>query len=121
MKSIGVLLLAVLVSLMLVSTASAAVSQATIDAIIADAQDGTLDGQWTNAQVQAALDWLLGSSVAQQYTDVQDVLEDYLAGTGDPGSGTGNLSFTGANLTLAFGIGIGLIGTGLLLRRALAR
>jgi len=118
-RIIGMVLLAMVASLVFASVAVAAVSQETIDAIMADAQDGTLDGNWTEAQVQAALDWFQNSPLAQQYGGNEDVLEDFLSGSDEPGDGGGSLSFTGANLPLAFGIGIALMGAGLLVRRKL--
>ena len=56
-KIIGTIALALILSLMFASIALA-VSQATIDAIIADAQDGKVDGNWTSAEIAAALDYI---------------------------------------------------------------
>ena len=96
-----------------------AVSQSTINAIIKDAQDGHLDGNWTKAEVQAALNYAAQPPDRISSTATcKDVLESFLSGS-EPGAGTGNLSFTGSNLLLAFGAGIGLIGAALLLRRRL--
>ena len=108
-------MVALIVALVFVP-AALAVSQSTINAIIKDAQDGHLDGNWTKAEVQAALNYVRHHPTDQQYSDAEGVLEGFLSGS-EPGAGTGNLSFTGSNLVLAFGAGIGLIGGGLLLRR----
>jgi hypothetical protein len=116
-KIASVLILTLVVALVVVP-AALAVSQSTINAIVKDAQDGHLDGNWTKPEVQAALNWLRNNPISQQYSDVEGVLEGFLAGS-EPGAGTGNLSFTGSNLLLAFGAGVGLIGAGLLLRRRL--
>ena len=113
----SVLILTLIVALVAVP-AALAVTQSTINAIVKDAQDGHLAGNWTKAEVQAALNWLRNDPISQGYGDSEGVLEAFLAGS-QPGAGTGNLSFTGSNLLLAFGAGIGLIGAGLLLRRRL--
>jgi hypothetical protein len=112
-----VLILTLVVALVLVPGAMA-VTQSTINAIVKDAQDGHLDGNWTKADVQAALNYVRNHPTDQAYSDAQNVLESFLSGS-EPGAGTGNLSFTGSNLLLAFAAGIGLIGGGLLLRRRL--
>lgn len=112
-----VLLVALVASLALAGVASAT-SQSTIDAIIADAADGTLDGGWSKADVQAALAYLENDPLAKQYSDFEAVLESYLAGGGQPGVASGgNLAFTGADILVTLTAGIGLIGGGLLLRR----
>lgn len=116
-KIASVLILTLVVALVFVPGAMA-VSQSTINAIVKDAQDGHLDGNWTKAEVQAALNYVRNHPINQQYSDVEAVLEGFLSGS-EPGAGTGNLSFTGSNLVLAFGAGIALIGGGLLLRRRL--
>ncbi len=91
-------------------------SQATIDAILEDAADGALDGNWSKADVQAALDSLSPTDVV--YGDVQAVLEAYLAGSTSPDVATGGeLQYTGLDILIALGSGIGLIGGGLVLRR----
>jgi|GEM_PF-2318417 len=123
MKRTIVIVAAVTIIMSLVFAGVAlATSQATIDEIIADAGSGTLDGNWSKADVEAALAYLESDPLAKQYSDVEAVLEAYLAGgsAGDPGAGTasgGNLAFTGADLLIALTAGGGLIGGGLLLRR----
>lgn len=117
-KVLIVLVLAVLLTLAFASVALA-VSQATIDAIIADAQDGTIDGNWTAAEINAAIAYIESNPTYQQYTDLLGVLEDYLASLQEPGATTTaqELKFTGGELLMLFGAGAGLMGGGLALRR----
>jgi hypothetical protein len=115
MRILSVLILTLVLSVSFAAVAFA-IDQATIDAIIADAADGHIDGNWTLAEIQAALEWLQNSPYAQQYSDVEGVLESFIAEE----TGQGNLAYTGANLFVAFGAGIALIGSGLLLRRKFA-
>jgi hypothetical protein len=89
----------------------------TTEDIIADAGDGTLDGDWTPEQIQGAIDWLADNPTATQYSGVQGVLEDYLASLQAPGSESGELAFTGSEMLLVLGAGAGLVATGALLRR----
>ena len=113
-------ILVVFIVALIVAPMALAISQATIDAILKDAADGTLSGGWSKAQVAAVLAWLQNNPLAQQYSNAEPVLEGYLAGGGEPGTTSGgNLAFTGANVLLAFALGAGLIGGGLLLRRRL--
>lgn len=112
--------LALMLSLVFAGTAFA-VSQSTIDNVIADAKDGHLDGTWTSAQVAAALDWLQNSSLNTQYGDQEAVLASYSGGAegSEPGvaaASGGSLAFTGINVLIALGAGAGLIGGGLALR-----
>jgi hypothetical protein len=102
-------------------------------AIIADAADGTINGHWSATQVRAALAYLATHPVAQQYSDTQAVLLDYLGSLQAPGalpvSGQGQLNkshmapweaqlaFTGSSLPVVFGAGVVLIAGGLFLRR----
>jgi hypothetical protein len=110
--------LALLLTLLLSTVAWAAVSQKTIDAILADAKDGTIDGTWSGAEIQATLDYIRDNPVYQQYTKLEGVLEDYLAGLQAPGEqGGGQLAFTGAELLLVLGAGASLVGSGVVLRR----
>jgi hypothetical protein len=118
-KLLGAIVLAVLLVLVFAVVAQAAVSQATIDAIIADAADGHLDGNWTAAEVRAALAYIQNNPVGQQYSDREGVLERYLASLQAPGAQAGNLAFTGGGVMLALAAGAGLIGGGVLLRRRL--
>jgi hypothetical protein len=113
----SVFLLAIVVSLVFASVASAT-SQGTIDEILKDAADGTLDGNWSKADVEAALAYLEENPLQKQYSDVEAVLEAYLAGSAGPDVASGgDLAFTGADILIALGSGIGLIGGGLFLRR----
>lgn len=117
----GKLLVAVTVALLLVLVfavvAGAKVSQATIDAIIDDAADGTIDGNWKANQVRAALTYVQNNPLEQQYSAVQGVLEDYLASLQAPGEQGGELAFTGGEVFLILAAGAALIGGGALLRR----
>ncbi len=54
-------------------------SSATTAAIIQDASDGTINGHYTVAEVRAALVVVENNPAYSQYSDVQDVLESYLA------------------------------------------
>ena len=57
-KFLGAIAVALLLVLMFAVVAQAAVPQSTIDAIIKDAQDGTIDGNWTAAEIRAALAYI---------------------------------------------------------------
>ena len=116
-KLVGALVLALILMLVLSSVAMAGVSQATINAIIKDAQDGTLDGHWTAAEIRAALAYIENNPVFEQYSAIKGVLQDYLASLQAPGEQSGQLAFTGSNIVLAFGAGAALVGGGVLLRR----
>ena len=116
-KLFGAITIAVLLLLVFAVVAQAGVSQATIDAIIADAADGTIDGNWTAAEIQAALDYIANDPIGQQYSAIKGVLEDYLASIKGPGAQGGELAFTGGEIILILGAGAGLIGSGALLRR----
>ena len=111
---------ALLLILVFAVVASAAVPQSVIDAIIKDAQDGTIDGNWTAAQIRAALRYIQDNPIYQQYSDLEGVLEDYLASLQAPGSQNGQLAFTGSEVLLVLAAGAGLIGGGVLLRRSRA-
>jgi hypothetical protein len=116
-KLLGAIVLALILVLVLSTVAMAGVSQATINAIIKDAQDGTLDGHWTAAEIRAALAYVENNPVYEQYSRIKGVLQDYLASLQAPGEQSGQLAFTGSNIVLAFGAGAALIGGGILLRR----
>ena len=116
-KLVGALVLALILVLVLSSVAMAGTSQATINAIIKDAQNGTLDGHWTAAQIRAALAYIENNPVFEQYSAIKGVLQDYLASLQAPGEQSGQLAFTGSNIVLALGAGAALIGGGVLLRR----
>jgi hypothetical protein len=119
-KLLGVLTVALLIVLVFAAVAQAAVSQDTIDAIIADAADGTIDGTWTVAQIEAALAYVQNNPLEQQYSAVEGVLTDYLASLQAPGEQGGELAFTGGEVFLLLAAGLALIGGGALLRRSQA-
>jgi hypothetical protein len=119
-KFVGAIAVALLVILVFAAVAAAAVPQSTIDAIIEDAQDGTIDGNWTAAEIQAALAYIQDNPVYQQYSDLEGVLEDYLASLQAPGEQGGQLAFTGGEVLLVLAAGAALIGGGALLRRSQA-
>ncbi|MGZ4198643.1 MAG: hypothetical protein ACXVP1_00475 [Thermoleophilia bacterium] len=106
----------VVVAVLMVATVAQAASSTTT-AIIKDAQDGHLDGNYTAAQVQAALNFLKGDPSLQQYTDVEGVLQDFLASLPAPEAQTGGLMFTGGSTVVIFAFGLALMGGGLVLRR----
>jgi hypothetical protein len=116
-KLLGAITLAVLLLLVFAVVAQAGVTQSTIDAIIADAKDGHIDGNWTTAEIRAALRYVENNPLMKQYTNVKGVLEDYLASLQGPGEQGGSLAFTGGEIILILGAGAGLIGSGALLRR----
>ena len=94
------------------------------DGVIQDAQNGTVDKNWTASQVSAAIAYLKANPTLSQYSDAQGVLEDYLAslsGSGGSGpgvvNGAGQLAFTGAEIWLILIAGAGLLGGGLALKR----
>ena len=121
-------LMGAVVLLALVVLAFGVVGQAaaggSIDGVINDAQNGTIDKNWSAAQVRAALAYLQDNPVYSQYGDSQGVLEDYLASLQAPGAvGTvagsqgAQLAFTGSNVLLILATGGALVGGGLVLRR----
>jgi hypothetical protein len=78
-----------------------------------------IDGNYTAAQVQAALAYVKGDPTLQQYTNVEGVLEDYLASLPAPAAETGGLMFTGGSTAVIFAFGLALMGGGLFLRKRL--
>ena len=114
----GAITIAVLLLLVFAVVAQAAVSQATIDAIIKDAKDGQhrrqLDGRRRSAPPCGTSRTTRSSSSTQE---IKGVLEDYLASLQGPGEQGGQLAFTGGEIILILGAGAGLIGSGALLRR----
>ena len=116
-KLLGAITIAVVLVLVFAVVAQAAVPQSTIDAIIKDAKDGHIDGNWTAAEIRAALQYVENNPVLDQYHKIKGVLEDYLASLQAPGEQGGQLAFTGGEIILILGAGAGLIGSGALLRR----
>jgi hypothetical protein len=116
-KFLGAMTVAILIILVFAVVAQAAVPQSVIDAIIKDAQDGTIDGNWTSAEIRAALAYIQNNPIYQQYSDLEGVLQEYLASLVAPGAQGGQLAFTGSEVLLILGAGAGLIGSGVLLRR----
>jgi hypothetical protein len=119
-KFIGALTIVLLLILVFAVVAQAAVPQSTIDAIIKDAQDGTIDGNWTAAEIRAALAYVQDNPVYSQYSNLEGTLEDYLTSLQAPGEQGGQLAFTGGEIFLVLAAGAALIGGGALLRRAQA-
>ncbi len=117
-KLLGAIALALLLILVFAVVAQAAVPQSVIDAIIKDAMDGTIDGNWTAAEIRAALAYIQDNPVYQQYSDLEGVLEDYLASLQSPGEKGGQLAVTGGEIFLVLAAGAALIGGGVVLRRA---
>ena len=116
-KLLGTVTIALLLVLVFAVVAQAAVPKSTIDAIIKDAGDGTVDGNWSAAEVQAALDFVANNPLLEQYNEVKGVLTDFLGSLQAPGSQGGQLAFTGGEVLLVLGAGLGLIGSGAALRR----
>ncbi len=116
-KLLMVMALAIVLVLAFAVVAQAGVSQATIDGIVKDAADGQIDGDWTPAQIRAALDYVQNDATGKQYSKTEGVLEDYLASLQAPGAQEGELAFTGAPLLLLLAGGVALAGGGAWLRR----
>ena len=116
-KLLGAITLAVLLLLVFAVVAQAAVPQSVIDAIVKDANDGHIDGNWTTTQISAALRFVENNPLHEKYSHVKGVLENYLASLQAPGEHGGQLAFTGGEIILILGAGAGLLGSGALLRR----
>ncbi|HUK77242.1 MAG TPA: hypothetical protein VL117_06525 [Thermoleophilia bacterium] len=108
----------VIVAVLMVAAVAQAASSTTT-AIIKDAQDGHLDGTYTAAQVRTALAFLKSDPSLEQYTNVEGVLNDFLASETAPAAQNGTLLFTGGSTVVIFTVGLALMGSGLLLRRRL--
>lgn len=117
LRIVTIAVLVIVAVLMVAAVAQAASS--TTAAIIKDAQDGHLDGNYTAAQVQTALAYVKSDPSLEQYTNVEGVLSDFLASEAAPASQNGSLLFTGGSTVVIFGVGLALMGSGLLLRRRL--
>jgi hypothetical protein len=116
-KLMGALTIAVVLLLVFAVVAQAAVPQSIIDQIIKDAKDGHLDGNWTVAQIRAAIRYVENNPIYSAYSKILGTLEDYLASLLGPGEQGGQLAFTGGEMFLILGAGAGLIASGALLRR----
>jgi hypothetical protein len=116
-KLMGAVTLVVVLLLVFAAVAQAGVSQATVNKIIKDAEDGHISGNWTAAEISAALRYVENDPGLEEVTDIKGVLEDYLASLQAPGEQGGELAFTGGEIILILGAGAGLIGSGALLRR----
>jgi hypothetical protein len=119
-KLVSAIAIALLLILAFAVVAQAAVPQSVIDAIIEDAMDGTIDGNWTAAEIRATLAYIQDNPIYQQYSDLEGVLEAYLASLQAPGEQSGELAFTGGEVFLMLAAGATLIGGGALLRRSRA-
>ncbi len=118
-RMVGVILIALLLTLVFASVAQA-ISSSLIDQIIKDAQNGTLDHKYTAAEIQAALNAIKNDPLYAQYSGLQGVLSDYLASLQAPGESNGSLAFTGSEVLVLLGAGAALVAGGLFLRRRLA-
>ncbi len=116
---IGITLALALVLTLVFASVAFATSQATIDKIVKDASDGMIDGSYSKADIQAALDFIEANPTYSQYGQVKGVLSDYLASLQSPEATTagGELKFTGGELFVVLAAGAGLIGSGTFLRR----
>jgi hypothetical protein len=87
----------------------------TTGAIISDAQDGHIDGNYTTAQLEAAL----ASPLLKEYAGKGgvDAVQSALGSQTDTSSPSGNLPFTGAEMVTFVLIGGALVITGFVLRR----
>jgi hypothetical protein len=126
-RLMAAVLLAIAASLMCTTAASAKNPKDKIAAIVADGQDGTVDGHYSTAEIQAALKYIKNDPLQNQYGDLPGILEIYLASLKAPdvssgvvtkqGKATWELAFTGSRILFVFGAGLALIGSGLALRR----
>jgi len=107
----SILIVALVALFAVVPTASASVT----DQIVADAQDGHIDGTYTAAQLQAALD----SPLLAIYGGDGGVeaVKSSLGGQTTATTGSGTLPFTGAEVFTFVGIGGALVIAGIVLRR----
>ena len=78
---------------------------------------GRSTGNWTAEEIRAALAYVEANPIDDEYSKVKGTLEDYLASLQAPGEQGGELAFTGGEIILILGAGVGLIGSGALLRR----
>ena len=115
MRIVTIAVMVVVAVLMVASVAQAASSTTT--AIIKDAQDGHLDGNYTAAQVQAALAFLKSDPSLAAVHRRRGRAQDFLASLPAPAAQTGGLMFTGGSTVVIFAFGLALMGGGLLLRR----
>ena len=120
-KFLGAIAVALLLVLMFAVVAQAAVPQSTIDAIIKDARDGTIDGNWTAAEIRAALAYVRTNPTLQAYSETSRVFSR----TTWPAcrrreNRAVELAFTGGEVFLVLAAGAALIGGGALLRRSQA-
>ena len=126
-KLIAAVMLALTASLVFAPVASAKISKSEYEKIVNDAQDGTIDGHYTAAVIQAALNEAKVDPLVQQYGDLVDILEAYMTSLKAPGPSSGvvskkgtatwQLAFTGSRILFVFGTGLVLIGGGFALRR----
>lgn len=114
-----------IVTVVALAGAASAFAGGPTDQVIHDASNGTVDGNWSAAQIAAALSYLKHNPVYSQYSDVEGVLQDYLDSLGAPGAvgaagaanGSGQLAFTGADTVVIIGAGLALIAGGVFFRR----
>ena len=92
--------------------AQAAVPQSTIDAIIKDAQDGTIDGNWTAAEINATLAYIQDNPSTSSIRTSRVSSRTILASLQAPGEQGGQLAFTGGEVFLVMAAGAALIGGG---------
>ena len=69
-KFLGAIVIALILVLVFAVVAQAAVPQSVIDAIIKDAQDGTIDGNWKAAEIRAALAYVQDNPALEQYSNI---------------------------------------------------
>ena len=120
MNTRSIALAALALTILMLLTASVAFAGGSTDGVIKDAADGTVDGSWSASQIKSALTSIKTNPVYSQYSDVEGVLQDYLASLAAPGAAGmngGQLAFTGGSTFVVLALGLGLIGGGLLLRR----
>jgi len=138
---LGIVIFTILVLVLTGACASLAwAGSSTTTQIIRDASDGLLDGNYTAAQVRAALAAVKSDPGFSQYSDVAGVLQAYLTSLSTLGSGAGTnggttpatpsatsipsvkipagqLDYTGGQPLVAFAVGGALIIAGVVLGR----
>jgi hypothetical protein len=111
-KRFPTILVCLVASLALAAPAALGASTSTI---VTDAQDGHIDGNYTNAELRSAL----ASPLLKTYggSGGVDAVKSAVGSQTDKTTGSGTLPFTGAEIVTFLLIGGALVLTGIVLRR----